>query len=786
MGLKQDIVLVNEYSVPTPGGGGSRGGTPGNYIQQYMARDQAVESLAPIQRLRTDNFILRYMARTDAVERAPSTANSAKREMRQAQGEGGLAFGYGSVSLSDEQLKAASADMQHLFDVGKTVMKTVLSFDEDYLKRHRIIDRDFHCSQPGDYRGHVDQMKLRMAVMRGMDRMAAGSGGFDDLRYTATIQVDTEHLHAHIAAVDAGEGQLAKDGTQRGKLTDRHKSRLRRGVDAWLDEKQTVAHLSSAVGYERRNVTTFIKRWAHEKMRDESLPQFMLACLPEDRSLWRAGTNDHRMRKANELATELVTEQLERSDSPMPAAMEKIVDYANQRREAEDLSTEQWQSLVDTGRGRIVERGINGVYRMVAALPEDELTIRTPMLDVMGMDYEQMATLAADRHDAGLDDQGESADMVSFGFRLRNYASRLDHHKRKSGVYRDLTRQWERADDAGVADDDSRPLYDFYWHEQQYQLRLMAKYQHFLPFMGEAGPWYEQHQEVADYGQRLLALKSLRHDGSLQRMKDPDEAERLGREIYDQPGGRLLTEGDAGRSVLDHRISTMRSGYDERLEQLRTDLAATGLILRPAQASAAAVDTAGPAAATGTGTDPGADTDSVADDGLQDLVIEKGAAYDFNEVKALDLHHLGYDFFNDVTVGPSSRQAFVAEANQRHELLLGAMAYLDDSHQSEAIVDLPVDDVAAMTKLTAVLDDNADAHGRSVLPSRFAELRAARSAEEKVDRQAASSLDAGLAVSVRQQVDQAALEAPDLSQYPDADTAGSDRGGQPGDMSMGT
>src|SRR5699024_12142672 len=111
MGLKQDVVVVNEYSVPLPGGKGSRGGTPGNYVTRYMAREQAVESLAPIQRLRTDDFILRYIARDSAVERAP-TARAAKTEMRQAQGEGGLAFGYGSVSLSDEQLQAASKDLQ--------------------------------------------------------------------------------------------------------------------------------------------------------------------------------------------------------------------------------------------------------------------------------------------------------------------------------------------------------------------------------------------------------------------------------------------------------------------------------------------------------------------------------------------------------------------------------------------------------------------------------------------------------------------------------------------------
>ncbi|MGW3971032.1 relaxase MobL [Streptomyces ardesiacus] len=736
MGLKQDIVIVNEFSVPLPGGKGSRGATPGDYVTRYMAREQATESLAPIQRLRTDDFIMRCMARESAVERAGISRSAAKHEMRQAQGDGGVAFGYGSVSLSDEQLRAAGKDIQQHFENGKTVLKTVLSFDEEYLRKHRIVDQDFHCEARGDYRGHIDQMKLRMAIMHGLERMSSGTSGFDDLRYVGVIQVDTEHVHCHLAMVDAGRGQVTKTGTQRGKLLDRHKSRLRRGVDAWLDEKQAVAHLSSAVGYERRNVTTFIKRWAHERIRAESLPQFLLACLPADRTLWRAGSNDARMRKANQLVTELVKEQLDRAGSPMPEAMERIVDYANERRAKESLSTEEWQKLVEQGRTQIMERAVNGIYQMLRAMPESELRVRTPMLDVMGMDYQQMAALAADRQG---EDENAEADLDSFGFRLRSYASRLQHHREKAGVYRDLTHQWERAENAGVAAEDSRPLYDFYRFEENYHRRLMSKYRHFLPFLGDAGQWYEQQQDVATYGQRLLSLMALRADASLQRMKDPEEAENLGRTIYDQPGGRLLTEGRRGRAVLDARIRTMKQSYDQKLDGLRADLASSGLVLRVGSSAEDQAST---------------ETDAVS----TDFKIVAGAAHDFDEVKALDLHHLGYDFVTDVEIGPHAHQTFVETTRDRRRLLLAAMDYLDQSGQAEAIPDLPVDDVAAMTRVSRELTPQQTDEESStlVLRSRIAELRAEREQAERMRRSKASSLDAGLVVRVQAQVDQAA------------------------------
>ena len=48
MGLKQDIVVVSEFSVKTPSGG-TRGGTPGQYVERYMARGDAVEDLTPVR-----------------------------------------------------------------------------------------------------------------------------------------------------------------------------------------------------------------------------------------------------------------------------------------------------------------------------------------------------------------------------------------------------------------------------------------------------------------------------------------------------------------------------------------------------------------------------------------------------------------------------------------------------------------------------------------------------------------------------------------------------------------
>lgn len=756
MSLKGDIVVVNEYTVRGKNGRGSRGGTPGDYVTRYMSREQAVESLAPIQRLRTDDFIMRYMARETAVEHAvvhpgitPGVSRTEiKTAMRQAQGDGGVAFGYGSVSLSDEALRAAARDIQHHFDEGKTVLKTVLSFTEEYLKKHGIVDEDFHCEQRGDYRGHIDQMKLRMAIMHGLDRMSGSL--YDDLRYIGVIQVDTTHVHCHLAMVDAGKGRVVKNGTQRGKLLDRHKSRLRRGIDAWLDEKQTVAHLSSAVGYERRNVTTFIKRWAHEMIRGEALPQFLIACLPDDQSLWRAGSTNQRMRKANQLITELVTEQLQRPDSPLPQAMERIVDYANHRRHAENLNTEEWSHLVEQGRRQITERAVNAVYQMLRSVPRSSLRIRTPMLDIMGMDYEQLAGRAAQSGDDGPDD------LLSFGFRLRSYSSRLRHHKKQARTYDTLATQWERLEKSQAVTRDSYPLYHFYQVERDYHRQLMSKYQYFLPFIGDASAWYERFDEVVAYGQQLQSLRALRHDIALGRLTDPDKAEELGRHIYHQPGGRHLTMGAVGREILDSRIRTMTTNYADQLTALKRELADAGLSLH-VRSSVAKTTT----------DEPSADRDESDEPLVTDAVIEPGTEYDFETVKALDLHHLTYDFLADVPVGHRACDAFIACANLRRQAIMGALAYLDNTGQQEMISTLPVDDVGDMVQMAQRIEQQRAAGGEAVLVSQMKALAAA-SQERHERRSATASLDEGLIVTVRDCIDDSVRASIDPTTLPSA------------------
>lgn len=651
MGLKQSVVIVNEYTIKTGDKGGTRGGTPGDYVLRYMARVGATEDITPTKLQEFDTNLTKYIAR----ERATNLFDdipSMKQSMRNAQRYGGVAFGYGDVALSDARLKRVSKDIQSQFDAGKTVMKTVLSFDEEYLREHGLISKDFHCRKRGDFRGHIDQLKLRMAIMNGMEKL---SRHYDDLQFVGVIQVDTKHVHCHLAMVDRGRGSLMPDGTQRGKLTEKEKLSIRRGVDMYLDAKQTVKMMSSSVVYDKRNALCYIKKRTHQMMAQQGFSQFLLACLPENRNLWRASTNRKEMRKANSLVRDYVVQLLEQPQSGYRDAMNSVIAYADYRRDREDLSSDEHAQLIRDGQERIVTECMNGVYAVVKQIPESERQVRTPMLEMMSQDYEDMAS------------QAVNDPLIEFGFKLRSYASRLDFHRKEYHRFESYHEQYEQAE---THTKDAEALDAYFQLEMRYNQMLMVKYQYFLSFLPPDEKMEEEFEALMEQKDRLRNLRMMSEDKAFQRML-PENAEEYGIRVYGQYGGRRVK---AQPEVIATRIRNMEQDVFDQEQRFRKKLQ-----------------------------DYGMDYNGSA------VICRK--LYPFEDVKALDLHHITYDFATDVPVSKPYLDEFVKMANERYDAFQKAKLYLEGTGQHTELESLPEQDVM-------VMKEYADRFGTTgILPS---------------------------------------------------------------------
>lgn len=671
MGLKQSIVVKNQFTVKTGDNGGRRGKTPGRYVLRYMARKDATEPIAPIRQSRADDFIKKYMVRKDATEplRDPKLVKQTAEDVVRF---GGVAFGYGQIALSDEDLVKASDDIQKCFDEGKTVMKTVLSFDEDYLRENGIVDPNFVFQRAGDYKGHIDQMKLRKAIMSGLERFGRS---YDDLQYVGVIQVDTGHVHCHLAMVDKGVGKLAPNGEQKGKMTQRSMNQLRRGIDVALDDQKTIQFMASQYQTEKRNVKSFVKKISYLAIDEHGLGQLMLAALPEDSRLWRADSNNKRMKRANNLAREFVNKMFEKEGSGYREAQASVLAYVNKRSDREGLSEKDKAMLIKNGYKKIEDKAINTVYETLRQYRGEDLTVHTRMMDIAVSDLDDLA--------------GQKDDpLAQFGYRLRSYSSRRKHHMEEKHKYKQRVRELE---DTPNRNEIADKFLEFYRFEAMYHAQLQAKYQSFLSFLPKRDVYEDRIKDLMDYEKRMVNLERMMNDKSMRRM-NPDNAEVFGFSTYGQRGGHYVAEKNTG--VLKTRLGIMQDKFDKNMDDLNEDLFDAGFKLVQE------------------------------DDGFH---LKPKLPYDFEDVKALDLHHLDYDFFYDADVSVGNVSRFVTTANERYELFKPVEEYLIRTDQEAQLEDFAVYDINKMKQYAD------DMKLKPVLKSKISEAGVIERAHNTID-----------------------------------------------------
>lgn len=616
----------------------------------------------------------------------PSKVSDIRDNFRAEQGKGGLSFGYGEISLSHEALTKASADIQRLYEKKHTVLKTVISFEHAYLREMGIVDAGLGDDiKAGDYRGHIDQLKLRRAITHGLERMAR-SEGYDDLRWVGVIQVDTEHVHCHLAMVDAGKGVLVADGTQRGKVNRRAKNFLRRGIHSVLDEQKTVAYMSSQVGVERQNVVSWIRRWTYESMKQEATPQFIASLLPDNTALWRAGSNAKSMRRANKLTRELVEERLSRPGSPMDAAMARIKAYAVERTQREGLSRAEHDRLVRNGRKRIIDTCINSVYKEIRDIPKKDIIDTPDMMDLMGSEYgELMSRVDSNNKKDGSDSSAKSVETTSkrtmsslsqeeFAARLQSYTSRMNHHRTQRKLYQEKLLEWEKFNQATPdTSGASVVMRDFYATELDYHERCVSKYSHFLRFSAGARDWQKDWNRVDGYGKQILGLESLLDDESLRQCEDRDVAEQLGRERYGVSGGYELSapgvSSEAGVRLIRERVARMRLNYQEMVDDLRDTWSEYGAEIVVAHEDESGAYRGSPQSIVlennrSAGLGSRVDNPSIYTPGAR-IAVSFEPKHAFDDVKGVDMHDMSYEWFEDKPVSKHWRNKFSNIVGQR-------------------------------------------------------------------------------------------------------------------------
>ena len=248
--------------------------------------------------------------------------------------------------------------------------------------------------------------------------------------------------------------------------------------------------------------------------------------------------------------------------------------------------------------------------------------------------------------------------MLDFGVNLRNYKSRLDFHKKESQKYRDTS---DALSQQSSISKPAQAVLHFVRFEAEYNTKLAAKYQHFLSFVPATDEDQEDFDKLLAYREKLDNLNRLREDRSMRRMR-PKAAEEYGQKVYDMHGGRFMA---IAPEFLSIRAGLMQKKYDGMRKAFMDRLFDKGMTLE-------------------------------VDPRTGEMSMASGTLYDFEDVKALDIHHMGYDFSRRVPVSDKYARQFVQTAEIRSELYNRAKDYLVNTNQGAFLSLFPEKDIRLM------------------------------------------------------------------------------------------
>lgn len=604
-----------------------------------MSREDATEIITPVT-IDGEPFGDRYRARREITEKAVSEEDM-DRAFHKTQKRGGVAFNEHELSLSYKDLVLSSREIQDAFHQGKTVMKTIISFDEEYLRRYGIIPDDFKFHYRGDFKGNIDQMKLRYAIFSGMER---ASEDYDDLHYVGAIQVDTEHIHCHLAMVDMGTGNVTADGTQRGKISASTKNKIRHGIDVALVDASEVHFMASSVRLDRSNRMLNYNQFIYRNMKLYGAPQQIMTALPDDKMLWYAGSGKKEMEQADKLCYVYVEQMLLRNGSGFEDSMWTIMQYANMRQEEENLDERQKENIIRNGREAVIKEGMNDVYEIFRESPM-VIQDATPVQNIAAQEtvYPSFKN-----------------DLQDFVYRSRTYRERYNYHKNEAERFAGYIREYEADRMNGDVSDDSYMLYHYFNVEQEYQGMLAGKYAHFVKIDAPADQFASEYVELSQRARRIETMVLLYEDDSVHGM-DSDAAEGYGREKYDVYGGRYIVECP---DIFVERIMKNENNYLRDYAEFQSRLKSSQLAL------------------------------TLNEDGSPH--IRHCPKYKFEDVKGLDLHDLKSDFNRPLEFSGSVRDAYLSMAEKRIRAYDAACDYLDGTGQSRMKEKFDSEDIELM------------------------------------------------------------------------------------------
>lgn len=534
MGLQQDIVIVSQFGNEKPGhyirnyksrNGATESLEIEDYVANYSPRVSAVEGLKP--NVASDNeVILQDDSLTDregimfgnhGISYSKNQVEQAAYVTQKAADEGHIVI-QPVISFSHDYLKKqgiVAEDMpepeepyDYLGKVDQLKMRESLTkmmdkmhqemgfdqpewtgtihFDRKHLHAHmttietgtapekRLVqtETDKYAPQP-DMTWSSSDRKAPVEVKQDDDGFLTYMRDGEEVATQKATQKGVPKYYT------SKTGETVTTVEERGMIGSRAQARMRNTLDRSLAQTRDIKPFVKGISEARTFTKNITKDNLYYSQETIEKMQSLLVALPENQKQWRYKSKAKAMQRPHEIANDIVNDIWTKyRDRVGLDEFERSVDlYVNTRDHDENLTDEYKDQLRSNAYDRLREETINGMYRDLKKVKNQDKRIEYPKQSIKAAPTEVLQNTISDEYHRNTHPYDS---YVNFEYKARSYKERFYDAKDQSRTAEREIRRFDRFKHAGYTSDESQVIRDYYEKSYYHELERVDKYDYLL------------------------------------------------------------------------------------------------------------------------------------------------------------------------------------------------------------------------------------------------------------------------------------------------------------------
>jgi hypothetical protein len=349
---------------------------------------------------------------------------------------------------------------------------------------------------------------------------------------------------------------------EKGKVSEKTFSKMRDTLDRSLSKTKDIKPFVKDIGEKRKLTKNLTLNTVYYNDVTVNKLQTLYAALPENKKMWRAGSNAKSMERAHEIASDIVEDiwTRHRSSINLDEFDTAVNTYADTRQFDEKFDDNYKNTLIANAYQDLKKESINLLYRdLNSRIKEDEKKLEVPKMSLKASSDDALKNEIVDNMSKN-DTSTDYDNLVHFEYRKRSYNKRLAKSKFEKDYYKSEIDRYDQLEANNQTSKASKVVRNHYQNEYDYYERIFDKYS-YLNYGEKSNVSKERFEEV-----KGTDLVNMLYDYG----KNQDRA--VPREVATKYKKQTEQRKDAINDTLDYLVETNQIEQYELMRNYRDSI----------------------------------------------------------------------------------------------------------------------------------------------------------------------------------------------------------------------